>query len=307
MYTPQVITSGEVAYGYQGPIGMISAIDIDSSINVSHLPYEIPFSSNLRLERTRWVNYELNTASFPGLAFNMDSLYDVQEADGTDAENGDLVASWVSADTTSRILTQSNAALRPTYESDVLAFNHQPGVLFSTDGYYVEYTGGKSITNFLHNGAGATATICFSYDSANPGTLLSTLSNSASNIGLEIAVDGSGSVITRVGNGSATYVVESTTSGGTLVDGYAYVVTVRHSTAGSPQFDVRVNSTSEDSGSYTGSASGSSSTDDLTIGSQTGGSNGFGSHIFAVVLASSYVADAYALQAENRLLNRIGQ
>lgn len=305
-YKPQVLASGEFAYTYVGPIGIISDITIDTSISVSHLPYEFPFNSNIRLTRSRFLNYDITTAPSLNLSFYMDASFDVYEADGTAAEDTDLVSLWVSGAQTTRELEQSNSSLRPTYIEDVTEFNHQPGILFS-DGYHLEYTGAKSNTNNLHNGNGASVTICFNYDSANPGTLFSTFDGSASSIGIELAVDGAGSFITKIGNGSGSYLVNSTLTAGTLLDGYGYVATVSHSTSGTPQYDVRINSTSEDSGSYTGSASSSDSSGILTVGARSDGTNGFESHILAVVISNIRVADSVIDGPEERLLRRIGQ
>lgn len=302
-YTPQVISPGEVAYAYQGPVAMVTSIDIDDSITLDRLPYEFPFDTDLRLEVIRWTNFDF--ASLAGLTFQNDVLYEVYEADGSPVEDLDVVTEWVSQDSSAKTFTSSDPSFGPDYDADVLEFNHQPGILFG-DGYYLEYTDSKLNTNFLHNGSGATVILGFNYDSANPGTLLSTLGGSSGNVGFQISVDGYGSLFTKIGNGSGTYVVDSD-SGAVLQDGYAYVVSVRHGTASSPQFDVRIDSASVDSGSYVGSASGSNSTDDLTMGAQSGGADSFGSHIFFFFASLFYLSDALMPFPEDRLLNRIGR
>jgi hypothetical protein len=156
----------------------------------------------------------------------------VLNATGVPCMPGEATRYWV-CQVSGRVFEQSTSGSRPILAYGVDALANRRAVLFDDTDDYLISTEPASTWAFLHKGAGVTiAVVAVPQANANLDTYLSTLQSTDTRVGLELFRSNfaTGSVLTRIGKGTAPYAV-SDTSAGSVAPGSPILVLLRHAVA----------------------------------------------------------------------------
>jgi hypothetical protein len=283
------------------PFAYITNVEVDSQILIQQISYGFEENTNYKYDRHRLINLELdNPSSLVLQIFSLEAFSQLEKTNGNFPGDGEGVENWISLDSSNFQFSQSSASLQPLYQENVPIFNHTPGLLFDgIDDYLIS----SFVFNGTHNGTGTSFYLLFHHEEDGYGTIISSLGDDPNNIGIDVSTTTDGYLNVNIGNGTGTYLVES--SNQVLQHNRVYEVTIRHGTGQSPEWDIRLNGESIDSGSYTGSPSISSSSFLMNIGRNANDSDYFGSEIQAIYATNNYNISNFE-GIEDRILNRVG-
>lgn len=215
---------------------------------------------------------------------------------------GDPVTNWLDS--------QASADLEDaTSAPDMTTLGGQDALSFvNANNDALHETGSTAAYTYLHDGTGGTAIVVLNNDAVSNGDVLETQTvGSAAEIGFCLRFNAATTFMLRIGNGTGSWMVDTS---GSLGSGRHYVV-VRTDAAQANDYEVYFDqvTTPDLSGTFTGSPSVSSASDNLTVAAPTTGgtpSGNWDGDIAEIILLDQWATDDDLANLHTYLVSRYG-